>query len=152
MYEKYVLSALVLGFTSLAHALCPESPVPLCEIVAAHPFVAHARVSSTQYLVDEDDPAGVAGTLYHLDVIRDYRQGKAARRTVYGANTTARLTLKTGKEYIVFAAPDAEGNLAAGNYCDAYTEAGFTPELEKQVLACLARKTGSGTDIRPPSP
>jgi len=137
MLKRLLFTFLGLMSAPTIHAVCPEKPLPLCEIVKMNAFVAHARVAATQHLVDEDDPQGLAGWLYHLDVVRDYRGGKAIKRSAYSVNTTARLELKTGKEYIVFAGPDAEGNLETGNYCAPYTEMEYTVELENQVKACV---------------
>lgn len=138
MLKKSFFTLLGLLITGSAHADCPEKPMSICEIVKLNSFVAHSKVSSTQHLSDEDDPEGLAGWLYHLDVIRSYRDSSISQAAAYSANTTARLELKTGKEYIIFASKDAEGMLETGNYCDSYTEMEFTRELEKQVMACIA--------------
>jgi hypothetical protein len=49
------------GVADWANAVCPEKPVSICQIVRQHPVVVRAKVASTQRLVDEDDPEGVAG-------------------------------------------------------------------------------------------
>jgi hypothetical protein len=85
--------------------------VPICQIVRQNPVVVRAKVASTQRLVDEDDPEGVAGWIYHLDVVKDYRNGKSRRLAVMSENTTARISLETGGEYIVFASRNSEGQL-----------------------------------------
>lgn len=109
------------GVTELASAVCPEKPVSICQIVRENPVVVRAKVASTQRLADEDDPDGVAGWIYHLDVVKDYRNGKSRRLAVMSENTTARISLQTGGEYIVFASPNVEGQLESGNYCDPYS-------------------------------
>jgi hypothetical protein len=52
-------------------------------------------------------------------------------------NTTARISLETGGEYIVFASPNSEGQLETGNYCDPYSSKKFAAKTEQKVLACL---------------
>jgi len=59
--ERLLLALFGLGFDPTVHAMCPEKPVQLCEIVRMNSFVAHAKVAETQFLVDEDDPIGRAG-------------------------------------------------------------------------------------------
>jgi hypothetical protein len=131
------------GATDWANAVCPEKPVSMCELVRQHPVVVRAKVASTQRLVDEDDPEGVAGWIYYLDVIRDYRNGKSRRLAVMSENTTARISLETGKEYLVFASRNSEGQLETGNYCDPYSSEKFDKKTEQKVLACLRNeKTG----------
>ena len=138
MIRKLLFATLCLIDPGAALAVCPEKPMSICEIVRMNSFVAHVRVSSTQHLHDEDDPEGLAGWLYHFDVVRSYRDRSISKAAAYSVNTTARLVLKTGKEYIVFAGKDGEGILETGNYCDPYTEMEFTSELEQQVMACIA--------------
>jgi hypothetical protein len=125
------------GFTDWANAACPEKPVSICEVVRQNPVVVRAKVASTQRLVDEDDPQGVAGWMYHLDVIKDYRNGKSRRLAVMSENTTARINLETGNEYIVFASRNSEGQLETGNYCDPTASEKFDGKTEQKVLACL---------------
>lgn len=140
MIKRFFIALVGLATVQTVQAACPEKPMSLCEIVKANPFVAHVRISSTQHLVDEDDLEGLAGWLYHLDVLRDYRGHHTAKRSAYSVNTAARLLLQTGKEYIVFASPDAEGNLETENRCDPYSETEYSLELEKQVNACLVKE------------
>lgn len=127
----------LLGVTDWANAVCPEKPVSLCEIVREQPVVVRAKVASTQLLVDEDDPEGVAGWIYHLDVVKDYRNGKSRRLAVMSENTTARISLETGREYLVFASRNSEGQLETGNYCDRAAAERFDEKTEQKVLACL---------------
>jgi hypothetical protein len=75
--------------------------------------------------------------MYHLDVIKDYRNGKSRRLAVMSENTTARINLETGNEYIVFASRNSEGQLETGNYCDPYSSKKFAAKTEQKVLACL---------------
>lgn len=148
-WKKWLPAVLCLFGTCAAQAVCPEKAISLCEIVMMNSFVAHAKVSSTQHLHDDDDTEGLAGWLYQLDVIRNYRHRAITKAAVHSANTSARLVLQTGKEYIVFGSRDAEGNLETGNYCDPYTEMEFTPELERQVTACIASEKPAGRNAQP---
>jgi hypothetical protein len=125
------------GVSATANAVCPEKQISLCEIVLSNPVVVHAKVGSKQRVVDEDDPEGVAGWIYHLEVIKDYRHGKRRSLAVSSVNTTARLILETGKEYIVYAGPNSEGQLEAGTYCDNYTDMEFNKTIEQKVQVCL---------------
>jgi len=131
------------GIAGSVNAVCPEKPFSLCEIVAENPVVVRARVASIQRLVDEDDPEGVVGWVYHLDVLKDYRHGKARHLAVMSNNTTSRVSLEAEKEYIVFASRNGEGQLEIGNYCAPYSEKRFETRTEQKVVACLrSEKTG----------
>lgn len=132
----FFLSAL-LGMARLASAVCPEKPVSLCQIVSQNSVVVRAKVKSTQLLVDDDDPEGVAGWIYHLDVVEDYRRGKSRYLAVISENTTSRISLETGKEYIVFASRNSEGQLETGNYCDPYSSRKFDRKTEQKIVTCL---------------
>jgi hypothetical protein len=134
------------GFTEWANAVCPEKPVPICQVVRQNPVVVRAKVASMQRLVDEDDPQGVAGWMYHLDVIKDYRNGKSRRLAVMSENTTARISLDTGREYIVFASRNSEGQLETGNYCDPTASERFDEKTEQKVLACLRNEKAGRRD------
>jgi len=136
-FPLFILFAL----SGVASAVCPERPVPLCAIVAQSEVVVRAKVASVQRLVDEDDPDGVAGWIYHLNVIKDYRHKKTGLLAVMSENTSSRVSLESGKEYIVFAGPNAEGRLETGNFCDPYSANKFDQATEQKVLACL--RTGN---------
>jgi hypothetical protein len=136
-HRKVFFLIALFGFAEWANAVCPEKPMPICEIVRQTPVVVRAKVASMQRLVDEDDPEGVAGWMYHLDVVKDYRNGKSRRLAVMSENTTARISLETGGEYIVFASQNSEGQLETGNYCDPYSSEKFNLKTEQKVLACL---------------
>lgn len=137
MLKTQLLLIALFGITPVANAVCPEKPVSFCQIVAQNPIVVKAKVASTQRFVDEDDPEGVAGWIYHLDVIKDYRHGKPEKLAVSSENTTSRVTLETGQEYIVFASWNSEGQLETRNYCAPYSSRKFDKQIEQKVLACL---------------
>jgi hypothetical protein len=139
MLRTILLLAIFPGIVGTANAMCPETPVRLCQMVADSPVVVRAKVVSTQDVVDRDDPDGVAGWLYHLDVIRNYRNDKPGRIAVASENTTSRVILETGREYIVFASRNSEGQLETANYCDPYSAREFDKRLEAEVVACLNR-------------
>jgi hypothetical protein len=141
----FILMAL-LDVTDWANAVCPEKPVSICQVVRQNPVVVRAKVASMQRLVDEDDPQGVAGWMYHLDVIKDYRNGKSRRLAVMSENTTARISLETGREYIVFASRNSEGQLETGNYCDPTASERFDEKTEQKVLACLRNEKAGRRD------
>jgi hypothetical protein len=143
MLKRLFSSIAFLGIAGNVNAVCPEKPVPLCRIVDENPVVVRARVASIQRLVDEDDPDGVAGWVYHLDVVKDYRHGKARHLAVMSNNTTSRVSLEAGKDYIIFASENGEGQLETGNYCDPYSGKRFETKMEQKVVACLRNeKTG----------
>ena len=143
MLKKMFPLIALLGIMKSANAVCPEKPVSLCQIVAQNPVVVRAKVASIQRLVDEDDPEGVAGWIYHLDEVNDYRHRKSRHLAVMSANTTSRISLETGKEYIVFAFWNSEGQLETGNYCDPYSSRKFDKKTEQKVVTCLHNeKTG----------
>jgi hypothetical protein len=65
--------ALALFAAGHAHAICPTKPVTLCQIVADNEFVLRAKLISKHLVVDERDPEGTDGWIYHFDVITNYR-------------------------------------------------------------------------------
>lgn len=137
MLKRMLPLIALLGITGRANAVCAEKPVALCQIVARNPVVVRAKVASMQRLVDENDPDGVAGWVYHLDVVNDYRHGTSRHLAVMSENTTSRVSLETGKEYIVFASPNSEGQLETENYCDPYSSSKFDKRTEQKVVGCL---------------
>lgn len=126
-----------------AWAFCPEKPVTLCDIVKKSDIVIHGKVNARQLVVDEDDPEGVAGWLYHISVLHDYSGGTAKQLIMYSENTTARIVLKSGKEYFVFALQTNEGLIDTSNYCSKYDEAPYTSELEEQIKECYVPKSNN---------
>ncbi|WP_374355665.1 hypothetical protein [Chitinimonas sp.] len=119
-------------------ALCPDPPLKLCQMVAGHDWVVHAKVESVQLLKDSDDMEGVAGWLYHLSVRKVFR-GAARTKSlvVLSQNTTSRVNLDIGGEYFVFASKAPGEILETGNRCDDYSGARYQPQLAQQIQACV---------------
>jgi hypothetical protein len=81
---------------------------------------------------------GVIAILITIMVLEPItRHGTPRGLAVVSVNTSARVELETGKEYIVFASPNVEGQLEAGNYCDRYSGSKFKKETEQKVVNCL---------------
>ena len=140
MLKTLLVLILSFGLADSAKADCPAQPISLCQMVSASPVVVRAKVEAVQRIVDEDDPEGVAGWIYHLDVIEHYRHGTGRRLTVISENTAARVSLEVGNEYIVFAAPNSEGQLETGNFCDPYSSKEFDRTTARNVLSCLSNE------------
>lgn len=121
----------------LANAVCPDHKMTLCEIVQANEWVLRTTVESTQYIKDENDPEGIAGWLYQLNVKTDYRGKKLEQLSVLSKNTTSRVNLETGKEYFVFVSKNPGQVPETTNYCDDFTESQFSEDLEKKIQDCV---------------
>jgi hypothetical protein len=100
-----------------ALAFCENPPAKLCNILFSNDLVIHAKVVKTEIFKDKDDPDGIAGWLYYINVLKVYRGTTEKKVIVRSENTTARLLLKPGKEYIVFASRLPDATYEAGFYC-----------------------------------
>ena len=123
-----------------ALAFCDDPPAKLCHILFSSDLVIHAKVVKVEIYKDEDDPDGIAGWLYHLKVLKPYRGTTRKALIVKSENSTSRLLLKTGNEYIVFAWRHKDGNYQAGNYCGGIQNVDGEPyskSLETQIQNLL---------------
>jgi hypothetical protein len=112
----------------------------LCNILFSNDLVIHAKVVKTEIFKDKDDPDGIAGWLYHINVLKAYRGTTEKKVIMRSDNTTARLLLKPGKEYIVFASRLPDATYEAVNYCGGIQGAEgepFSNLLEAQIQNLL---------------
>jgi len=114
-----------------AFAFCENPPAKLCNMLFSNDLVVHAKVVKTKIFHDRDDPDGVNGWLYYLQVLKSYRGTAHKTVIVKSENTTSRLLLKSGKEYIVFAKRYSDGSYEAGNYCGAIQSVDGEPYSKK---------------------
>jgi|GEM_PF-2495091 len=135
-----VMNIFLYGF---AHAFCEQPPAKLCNVFFSNDLVVHAKVVKSETVNEEGNPE--AGWLYHLEALKTYR-GKASKSViVYSENTTARLLLESGKEYIVFASKSQGGKYNARNYCGEVQHVDGEPysvKLEEKIQA-LKTQTSS---------
>jgi len=123
-----------------ASAFCEQPRTKICQVIFANDLVVRANVERTEIIQDEDDPEGVAGWRYDLKVQKTYRGQVSKSVVVTSLNTTSRLLLTTGKEYIVFASKSAGSEYEAGNY---YGEVQgidgepFSSQTEKKIVEVL---------------
>jgi len=123
-----------------ALAYCEDPPAKLCNMLFSEDVVIHAKVVKTEIFKDKDDPDGVAGWLYYMKVLKSYRGTTAKTVIVKSENSTSRLLLKLGLEYIVFASRFPDGHFEAGNYCGGIQGIDGEPysmELEAQIQNLL---------------
>ncbi len=128
-----------------AFSFCENPPAKLCNMFFSNDLVVHAKVVKTVIFHDKDDPDGVDGWLYYLQVLKSYRGTAEKTIMVKSENTTSRLLLKTGKKYIVFAKKSSDGSYEAGNYCGGIQDAEgelYSQKLDKQ-LQSLLKSSGS---------
>ncbi len=117
-----------------AGAFCEQPPAKLCNVFFSNELVIHAKVIKSEVLKKKGDPG--AGWLYYLEVLKTYRGKVGKLVTVSSENTTARLLLKPGNEYIVFASRNPDGTYEAGNYCGEVQPVDGEPysaRLEQQI-------------------
>jgi hypothetical protein len=110
-------------------------------VLFASNLVVHAKVIKTEIVEEEDDPEGIAGWRYYLDVLKVYRGKSNKKIVVRTENTTARLLLTPGKEYIVFALKSENGEYIAGNYCgevQGVDGEAYSPKTEKKILDLMS--------------
>ncbi len=82
---------------------------------------------------------------FHLQVLKSYRGGISKSVTVFNENTTVRLLLKPGNDYIVFATRNHDGVYEAVNYCGEVQNVDGEPysaKLEERIQE-LKRQTSS---------
>lgn len=125
-------------FSTNVFAVCPEWPATLCEMVQKSDWVVRGRVESIQLVKDSDDPEGIAGWLYHLNVITTYRGTAKPSLIVFSSNTTSRIVLNQDGDYFVFISKASGELLETGNECDNYSESKYNLTLENQILKCVS--------------
>ncbi|CAK8713425.1 MAG: hypothetical protein CDV28_102181 [Candidatus Electronema aureum] len=101
-------------------------------------WVVRGRVESIQLVKDSDDPEGIAGWLYHLNVITTYRGTAKPSLIVFSSNTTSRIVLNQDGDYFVFISKASGELLETGNECDNYSESKYNLTLENQILKCVS--------------
>src|SRR5271169_3522032 len=110
MHKLLMIILLISFLPGSAHAYCEDPRPKLCHVFYSNDLVVHAKVSAIHDVVDkEDDPEGVEGWLYYLDVLKVYRGKPRKKLVVYSSNSTSRVLLKPGREYIVFASLSFDG-------------------------------------------
>ena len=100
-----------------ASASCEGAHPKLCNMLFSYDLIIRARVIETEIVKDKNDPNGVAGWKYTVNVLKSYRGAPEKKAAVRSKNTSTRLLLTPGKEYVIFASRRADGNYEAGNYC-----------------------------------
>lgn len=114
LFLSISISLLLCGSAS---ALCQQPPPKLCNIFFSSDLVVHAKVDKSEIFKDENDPDGIAGWLYYLDVLKVYRGTIGKTLVVSSSNDTSRLLLSPGSEYIVFASKHRDGSYRVGSTC-----------------------------------
>ncbi len=114
-YFSFLLAALTLPPT--AHAICTRPAPKLCSAFFTHELVIRAKVLKIEQASNPRDPAGVDGWNYHVEVIKTYRGTARNRATIRANNTTARLLLAQGKEYVIFAYKNTDDVYEASGNC-----------------------------------
>lgn len=83
------------------------------ECTAPEPdLIVLARVTEAEVRSSLDDPEGVAGWIYYLDILDTQNSPMQLKRAaVFSDNTTARVLLDVGKTYVLFASLNTWGVL-----------------------------------------
>jgi hypothetical protein len=123
-----------------AFAWCSDPPVKLCHMLFANKLVIYGEVVKTEILKDQEDPEGISGWAYHINVLKTYRGTPGKTVVIRSENASARLLLKSGRKYIVFASRNSDGGYYAGSYCGEIQNVDGQPysaQLEAQVYDLL---------------
>jgi hypothetical protein len=117
------LIAAMLTVAAAPHAFAISSlpPSKTCKVLFANSITIHGVVRDVTPDVDTvNDPEGIDGWRYGIDVLKVYRGRPTGNRIIVKSeNTTARLVLEPSKDYLIFASETAEpGVYAAWNNGD----------------------------------
>ncbi|HVN96171.1 MAG TPA: hypothetical protein VMT62_07065 [Syntrophorhabdaceae bacterium] len=124
-----------------ASAFCEQPPAKLCNVFFSNDLVVHAKVLKTGYTRDKPD---IDYYVYHLEVLKVYRGKIGKSVTVYTENSTGRLSLKPGNEYIVFAFRNQNGDYEVNNYCGEvqhFEGEPYSARLEEQIRELKSRQS-----------
>jgi hypothetical protein len=134
--------ALALVFTLMlptaAQALCARPATRLCHEFFTSDLVVRAKVFKIKNVIDPEDPIGVDAWDYHVDVIKTYRGPARKRQIIRSENASARLLLKQGKEYVIFANRFTNGLYRAGGGCEGIQPTDgerYTEKLDAEIAA-----------------
>ena len=125
-----------------AGAFCEQPSAKLCNVFFSNDLVIHAKVLKTEYRENPD----VDHYVYHLKVLKTYRGKIGEYTTVSSENSTARLLLEVGHDYIVFASRNQHGSYEARNYCGEVQNVEGEPysvRLEERIRELTNRKSST---------
>jgi hypothetical protein len=103
-------------------------------------LVIYGEVVKTEILKDKEDPEGIAGWAYHINVLKTYRGTPRKTVVIKSENSSAALFLKSGGKYIIFASRNSDGGYYAGSYCGKIQNVDgqpYSPQLEAQIYDLL---------------
>ena len=136
---RIIFSLLIALFSTAVAAVCPEQPISLCEMVRESDWVVRGKVEAIQLVKDTDDPEGVAGWLYHLNVRTTYLGSAKPSLIVFSENSTSRVVLEKDGDYFVFVSKMQEELLETSNQCDDFSEAKYDKALESKIKECVSQ-------------
>lgn len=131
-----------------ALAICRLPAAKLCQVLFDSDIAFHGRVRKVVPIINKtDDPYGLEGWLYEVDVIKLYRGTAFNRVTIKSGNSSGRLLLFAGRDYILFgAATDEPRVFEAWNNCEGIQGVDgepFSKMLVKDIYKALASTTSS---------
>lgn len=131
-----------------ALAICRLPAAKLCQVLFDSDIAFHGRVRKVVPIINKtDDPDGLGGWLYEVDVIKLYRGTAFNRVTIKSENSSGRLLLSVGRDYILFGAATAEPRVfEAWNNCEGIQGVDgepFSKALVNDIYKALASKTSS---------
>ncbi len=101
-------------YSAKTFALCTGQPLSVEQEWAASHWVLTGVVKNQRDITEPDDPQGVAATIYQIEINQLFK-GKvpAADQTpasisIHSENTSSRIVLETGQQYLLFVRSDAE--------------------------------------------
>lgn len=131
-----------------AFAICRLPAAKLCQVLFDSDIAFHGRVRKVVPIINKtDDPDGLEGWLYEVDVIKLYRGTAFSHVTIKSENSSGRLLLSVGRDYILFGAATAEPHVfEAWNNCEGVQGVDgepFSKALVNDIYRVLASKTSS---------
>ena len=115
MVRIFLVGAIISSLSCMsALAFCKDPPARLCQILFHHDLVVYGEVIKKEILKDADDPEGIAGWLYSINVLKAYRGTPEKTVIVRSENASDRLVLEPGRKYIVFAKKLGDGATMPG--------------------------------------
>lgn len=110
IWPTLVTAVLAIVMAPDAFAISPEPAPKTCKVLFSSSIAIHGVVRDATAEVDTaNDPDGIEGWRYSIDVLKVYRGRPIGNRIIVRSeNTTARLVLERGKDYLIFASETAE--------------------------------------------
>lgn len=107
-------------------------------------LIALARVTEAEVRSSLDDPEGVTGWIYYLDILDTQNSPMRLKRAaVFSDNTTARVLLDVGKTYVLFASLNTWGVLELEDLTKEIDESSAPTWASDPLIQCAMDSTSN---------